>query len=240
MTPMRILYFHGLAGSSHGEKVAELRRRFGDANVAAPSFPFGRGRLIHGGLMNLGAFAEDVENIALDAYQRFRPEVIVGQSLGTAVAMQLAAEHDLPAVLITPVWNTQLKDSYLGQYLTGKSFLSPTLQMLLPIVTNLLLDVVRQRIGFRFTSQVRPRTLLLHSPQDELFDLDHSRRLLENSPIPEGSPETAFMARVSAALQERGHCVEQGRPIVVGKDHRMDDPEALRALVDAVELLGRG
>lgn len=58
---------------------------------------------------------------------------------------------------------------------------------------------------------VKPRTLLLHSPDDVLVPIDDSRELVRNS----GLPETALR--------------------VVGEEHDMTDLEALRALILAVE-----
>jgi hypothetical protein len=58
---------------------------------------------------------------------------------------------------------------------------------------------------------VKPRTLVLHSPDDVLVPIDDSRELLRNSGLPD------------IALR------------VVGEEHDMTDPEALRALVVAVE-----
>jgi hypothetical protein len=58
---------------------------------------------------------------------------------------------------------------------------------------------------------VKYRTLILHSPEDVLVLIDDSRELLRNSGLP------------GSALR------------VVGEEHDMTDPEALRALLDAVE-----
>jgi predicted esterase len=62
---------------------------------------------------------------------------------------------------------------------------------------------------------VKPRTVVLHSPNDVLVPIDDSRELFRNS----GLPQTA--------LRE------------VGEEHDMTDPEALRALVLAVESFQR-
>ena len=58
---------------------------------------------------------------------------------------------------------------------------------------------------------VNAGTLVLHSPDDVLVPIDDSRELLRNS----GLPETA--------LRE------------IGEEHDMTDPEALSALLDAVD-----
>jgi alpha-beta hydrolase superfamily lysophospholipase len=57
----------------------------------------------------------------------------------------------------------------------------------------------------------KPNTLILHSEADEAVPLAHSRELLRNS----GLPDSAL--------------------IVVGTDHRLIDPEALTAMLDAIE-----
>jgi hypothetical protein len=58
---------------------------------------------------------------------------------------------------------------------------------------------------------VKPGTVILHSPEDVLVPIDDSRELVRNSGLPDN------------ALRE------------VGEEHDMIDPEALRALVEAVE-----
>lgn len=58
---------------------------------------------------------------------------------------------------------------------------------------------------------VKPRTLVLHSQNDVLVPIDDSRELLRNSGLPD--------------IPLR----------VIGEEHDMTDPEALRALLDAVE-----
>lgn len=62
---------------------------------------------------------------------------------------------------------------------------------------------------------VKPRTLVLHSPCDVLVPIDDSRELVRYSGLPD------------AALR------------VVGEEHDMDDPVALRTLLDSVESFRR-
>jgi hypothetical protein len=65
---------------------------------------------------------------------------------------------------------------------------------------------------FRGTvNAVNASTLVLHSPDDVLVPIDDSRELLRNS----GLPETALRQ--------------------IGEEHDMTDPEALSALLDAVD-----
>ncbi len=63
--------------------------------------------------------------------------------------------------------------------------------------------------------RAKPRTLILHSENDQVVPIEHSRELLENS----------------------GLADEQ--LIVVGQDHRMDDATAFAAMIDAVERAAR-
>lgn len=58
---------------------------------------------------------------------------------------------------------------------------------------------------------VKPKTTILHSEADETVPIAHSRELLRNS----GLPESVL--------------------IVVGKEHRLADPESLEAMLKAVE-----
>ena len=58
---------------------------------------------------------------------------------------------------------------------------------------------------------VKPGTVILHSEQDDVIPIADSRELLRNS----GLPESAL--------------------VVVGSDHRLADPESLRAMLSAVE-----
>jgi hypothetical protein len=58
---------------------------------------------------------------------------------------------------------------------------------------------------------VKPGTVLLHSPVDDVVPIADSRELVRNS----GLPESAL--------------------IVVGTDHRLADPEPLRTMLEACE-----
>ncbi len=57
----------------------------------------------------------------------------------------------------------------------------------------------------------KPNTVILHSPADETVPFADSQKLLRNS----GLPESALIA--------------------VGTDHRLADPEVLKAMLEAVE-----
>ncbi len=61
---------------------------------------------------------------------------------------------------------------------------------------------------------VKPGTVILHSPGDETVPFADSQELLRNS----GLPESALF--------------------IVGTDHRLEDPEPLKAMLEAVERAG--
>jgi alpha-beta hydrolase superfamily lysophospholipase len=63
---------------------------------------------------------------------------------------------------------------------------------------------------------IKSKTVILHSAADEAIPLAESRELLKNS----GLPESALL--------------------IVGTEHRLADPEALNAMLKAVERVARG
>ena len=63
---------------------------------------------------------------------------------------------------------------------------------------------------------IKPTTVILHSEADEAIPIAESRELLQNSGLP------------ASAL------------IVVGNEHRLADPEALKAMLKAIERVARG
>ncbi len=63
---------------------------------------------------------------------------------------------------------------------------------------------------------IKPKTVILHSTADEAIPIAESRELLTNSGLPESSL------------------------LVIGTEHRLADPEALHAMLQAVEQAARG
>lgn len=244
----RILYLHGLGGSPLGQKVAAMRAKFGHENVHAVEFPFSAERLrqlgqtvvfqnlkrIRAALRGMGA---ESERIAQEAYEVHQPEILVGSSLGGALAMQLAADKHLTCVLLTPVWNNQIKVDRLQQFLVRRMPKLQDYEHLIPLFGPFFLMWVRHFAGFRTSDYVQPRTLILHSPEDEVIDIRQSVELLANNPLPENGVDTAFMRSVVDTLVQQKYETD-GRLVKIGHDHQMDSPDAITALVDAVSLLG--
>lgn len=233
----RILFFHGLSGGPDSPKVDRLRAKFGEQNVLAPEFPFSKWQLLNQtSLPNLGT---ESERIARSAWVEFKPDVLVGASLGGSLAMQFSRERSIPMVLIAPVWNERIKTGGLTQYLShgthgtsGRGLAESSIPLLAPA----MIPLARRMAGLRFADQVASKTVILHSPDDELFDLRENLGLLARQPLAEGIPDATFMASVMQSLAGRGYPTE-GRLVKIGRDHRMNDTDALQAMIDALELL---
>ena len=92
---MNVLYFHGFASSPQSQKLLALQKILGSrVNVNAPD-------------MNVPSFDkldfEAMVNRARDEARRIKPDVIVGSSLGSLVALELVRRGTLaPLVLIAP------------------------------------------------------------------------------------------------------------------------------------------
>jgi len=93
----RILYLHGFASSPNGQKVEQLRALLGPRyDLVAPD-------------LNVPSFEtldfEAIVTLALETARDTRPEVIVGSSLGSLVALSVAGRGvDTPLVLLAPAF----------------------------------------------------------------------------------------------------------------------------------------
>jgi hypothetical protein len=142
--------------------------------------------------------------IAQEAYDRCRPDVIVGSSMGGAVAMNLQS-GDTPQVLISPAWRAWT-----------------------------LLRVGRSRT-------VKPATIILHGDADRLIFPRYSRLLAKSLPSPKDAAFVACLERKLASRLSSGDgssCEVVGRLVVLrGEGHQCHSPNAMQALLAAVEVL---
>ena len=102
----RILYLHGLSGSPYGQRAMRLRSRYGAKSIRAPELPFsanGFQRIRLRNAVNAFGIFSSAEAIAVAEMEGFRPDIVIGTSLGGAVAMRVAGSR--PLLLIAPVWN---------------------------------------------------------------------------------------------------------------------------------------
>src|SRR5262245_46162726 len=101
----RVLYLHGSGGGPFGRRLNWLEAH-GHPVVARPSLPYPRHRRWSWGwsaaFFDRRWFWQAVE-AAQEAYDRARPDVVVGVSVGGAVAMNLRT-GGTPQVLLAPAW----------------------------------------------------------------------------------------------------------------------------------------
>ena len=106
---------------------------------------------------------------AQEVFDAYHPEVVVGSSLGGAVAMNLQIGSSR-LILLCPAW---------------------------------------KKWGSAQT--VKPGTIIIHSPHDDVIPFSHSQELISHS----GLPDSALVA--------------------IGYDHRLADPEPLATMLKACE-----
>jgi hypothetical protein len=196
-------------------------------------------------------FSRSVE-MAQKLYDEARPDIIVGSSLGGSVAMAIDSK-DTPMVLVGPVWNRRVKAAISTENMPEAGAL---VKVLLSAGTVAMRSPVAKFAGFDVPEFIKPRTIILHSAHDKLFAATHSRRLMRNSPIAIDDPSRMRMDRVITQLSAAGYAnakstakasFNDGRLIVIGKDHHTNDPDPNdrlnkdphphSALIAAVDLL---
>jgi hypothetical protein len=101
----KVLYLHGSSVGPSGRKTEWLEGH-GHPVVGRPRLPYPRHR--RGSWRWVIAFFDrrwfsQAVAVAQDAYDRTRPDIIVGSSMGGAVAMNLRS-GDTPQVLVAPAW----------------------------------------------------------------------------------------------------------------------------------------
>lgn len=223
-----------------------LRFRFGTKNIRAPELPFSKNSFRRVSLCSAAdalRILSKAEVIARAAAEGFQPDVVVATSLGGAVAMRVAGSR--PLLLIAPVWNRNVKATGLCRVVSGDSswasVSAPCAKILLHAFGGLLFPALPESIG--------PTCVILHSRTDELFDLEHSRRLLRERVVPAsqslGIRKTMkpilekFNGRVKNRSAGRPYEVDESdeRLVVVGDGHRMCDEAALQCTEAAIRLL---
>jgi predicted esterase YcpF (UPF0227 family) len=95
----KILYLHGLESKQGGEKVGFLA---GQACVYAPAMDY-REEDLHG----------KVHNIIM----KFKPDLLIGSSMGGYVAHEFAKTFNLPAILLNPAIHSRSFEPDLDTYI---------------------------------------------------------------------------------------------------------------------------
>ncbi len=101
----RILYLHGTQAAPYGPKTEHLKRH-GHEIVGNPRLPFPRHppwswRWVSA-YLDQKWFREAVQ-LAQESYDRCQPDIVVGASMGGAVALNLSG-GDTPLLLVAPAW----------------------------------------------------------------------------------------------------------------------------------------
>jgi predicted esterase YcpF (UPF0227 family) len=281
---MKILYLHGFCARLNGRKASCLRSHFGESAVIEPAEPglpygkelarpvlerlgeqlkkkpqsllglFGPNRMaaLHRLTPELAGFFTRSIDIAQQLYDTTRPDIIVGSSLGGSVAMAIDS-RSTPMVLIGPVWNQNIKAGISADNIPNTGGMK---RLVLSAATSALRGPVARFAGFKVPARIQSPTLILHSAHDEIFDLSHSRILLQKNLVSPGDSCHEPMQRVVDRLTEAGFANDRsteknqfndGRLIVIGKDHHTNEPDPLdrrnkdphphSALVTAVRVL---
>ena len=95
----KILYLHGLESKQGGEKVGFLA---GQACVYAPAMDY-REEDLHGKVHNM--------------IMKFKPDLLIGSSMGGYVAHEFAKAFNLPAVLLNPALHSRSFEPDLDTYI---------------------------------------------------------------------------------------------------------------------------
>lgn len=221
----RILYLHGVSGGGH--KAQALRGSLPGHEVIAPTLPFARNQGSWPG--NFGEWVD----IAEDHMKATGGcDLVVGSSMGGAIGLVLAERHPgtFPLLLLAPVWNTKIKkDGVVGSLAVMGGHPAAKMLANIPGMATLAGSV----FGFRPPSSAPHRTIVLHSENDELFDIGESRALLAGSPAT--GPDQEWVDRISARMAGAGFPNDGAdkRLYPVGNGHRMDDSRATSAMVNA-------
>jgi hypothetical protein len=151
---VRVLFLHGVGGGTKGPKVQRLEGMPEVAEVRAPNLDYsqvGLNGMTRARRKELVAFAQR----ELDA---FRPDVVVGSSMGARLALNLKTDARL--VLIAPACASFLS--------LGVSF----------VATNLGCSrFAARKPDKKSPRKVRPGTVILHCPDDGVIGIEISRAL---------------------------------------------------------------
>lgn len=181
------------------------------------------GQLLRGSLQECVAFA-------LDTIQKEKPEVIVGSSLGGAVALRL--DTATPLVLLAPA----IRASPRGILETWANRRRPQLARVLRWLPEFSIKVVSVK-------NLPARTVILHCRNDTWVPFKTSWDLLRRFPGSSG-PDNPEITKTIETIElgvlnwdsNRTAC-QPGRLVGTGQDHRLSDSASLDLMDQAVRLV---
>jgi hypothetical protein len=188
---VKVLFLHGVGGGTRGPKVQRLEGMPEVAEVCAP-------RMAYSDVGFLGLFRLQARQVLAFAQRQadaFRPDIVVGSSMGARVAIHL--ETDARRVLLAPAC-------------------SPFPPLALAFVaTNLGCSRLAARTpDERSLQRIQPGTIILHCPDDGVIGIDISRALatrpgielheiaFDGEPAPRHRANLAHQMNFPAALDE--------------------------------------
>jgi predicted esterase YcpF (UPF0227 family) len=203
----KVMFIHGLSGSPRGDKARALQSA--GFTVVLPR----DGQLPYVGF-------DSVRKLCQDAVVAHAPDVIVGSSLGGAVALQLDAAASL--VLMSPA-------------VAG-----------IPGLLELLGGLVGSEAScLEGPWKVPPRAIVIHSRRDEFVPLDAVDALMQRAVSSATDDDRRMIEAIEKSLTDAGYQPRHGRLIEAGHDHRLNHaapgaPATLhphQAMITAVKIL---
>lgn len=225
-----VMFLHGMSGDPYGSKYHTLCAKFDASKISAPTLGFEKIRWDDLDFAHLLGLAKSVFTClqsavaaAQRAYDERPPRVIVASSLGAAVALQLST-NDTPLVLMSPAWKRDSLMKAPGRLLIEflRSKFGNPLTTTTPVDNGDMqnLEGLAQIPGTdadpiipKILPVVPRRTVIIHSPSDPIIPFADSELLASRNDL------------------------EEGNLIAVGQSHQLNEPEAHRAMVDAVRRL---
>lgn len=163
------------------------------------------------------------------AERSFRPDLIVGDSTGGAVA--LAMQCSTPMVLLAPAVRVMVRGPI-------RFWLSdPKLRRILGVFPRVIAgSFPGGTCEFGRITHLPAVSLILHSPADDWVPFDSSLELLRRHPVAGDESVARLVGRIEEWARPRGGDPRAGagRLIATGSGHLLDDFRSKQLLVDGV------
>jgi len=109
-----LIFIHGFNSSGKGEKAMQLQAALPDIELVAPTLSYVPEKAM-----------KELQKLINKGMKRKKPVALIGSSLGGFYAAWLAAQHELPSIMINPLIDPALLSEYIGpqeNFSTGKSY----------------------------------------------------------------------------------------------------------------------
>lgn len=202
----RILYIHGFLAGPGGNKATALR---------------GHGHEVRDPALDYRLSFACAVRLVQSEFDAWRPDVIVGSSLGAGVAMSMRS-GDTPMVLISPMWDLKRVSVPFEAVARKGGYPLALIAAAAGAAGTSLAPIVAWMWSIDIPTRVKPQTIILQAADDDIIAWRHSRSLLAGSPkLPAGSPVHRVIDRLRQAGY-RAHGARRGddpRLVIIGKGH---------------------